>query len=68
MPDTLNWKEDRIVKTLKQHGPLSLVELGWRCFPGVRPKAKRLSQVRNSLRKPVRLRLAKRVDDGTYDA
>jgi len=64
----LNWKEKRVVAALRTHGPLTLNELGWRCFPGVRPKEKRLSQVRNSLRKPGKMKLVRRVDEGTYDA
>lgn len=66
--DDLNWMEARIVETLRSKGRLTLVQLGKRCFPGVPPRERRLSRVRNGLRKPMRLGLIRRVDNGTYEA
>lgn len=63
----LNWKEERVVQLLIDAGePMTLQELRRKAFPGVRPTAKGDSQVRNSLRKPRRLKLVKRVKAGLY--
>lgn len=63
----LNWKEERIVELLLSCGePLTLKQLRRKAFPGVRPITKADSQVRNSLRKPRKLRLIKRVEAGKY--
>lgn len=65
----LNWKEKRVVTTLKKsRRPLTIRELTRRCFPGVRPVEKGDSQVRNSLRKPVRDAIVRKVGAGTYAA
>jgi hypothetical protein len=65
----LNWKEERVVGVLKKAArPLTIREIGARCFPGVRPVTKRDSQVRNSLRKPVREKRAAFFSAGTYKA
>lgn len=64
----LNWKEQRVVKLLAVGSSLTLVQLGNRCFPGVRPRSKRLSWVRNALRRPREHGLVLRVSKGTYKA
>lgn len=66
----LNWKEERVVARLKEVAPsaLTIRELARKCFPGVRPASKADSQVRNSLRKPTRLRMIKKAGEGAYKA
>jgi hypothetical protein len=63
----LNWKEERVITALVA-GPASIADLRRKCFPGVRPATKGDRQVRNSLRKPMKLRLVVAVGDGTYAA
>lgn len=67
--DDLNWKEQRVVEALQQkQDKLTIRELARACFPGVRPVEKADSQVRNALRKPRKLKLVRKVGEGTYQA
>lgn len=64
-----NWKEDRVITALKRsEEPLTIRQLAWKCFPGVRPVTKADSWVRNALRILVRDGYASRKARGTYDA
>jgi len=66
-----NWNsnEKRLLETLKRaRGPLHLSELAKRAFgPRRLKKEKANSWARNSLRRPVKFRLVKQVERGTYE-
>lgn len=75
----LSEKEERVLDVLKGRtfrpdrkfeakDRLTIAEIATRGFPHVRPKAKAESWVRNALRALVELKLAKKVDRGTYKA
>jgi hypothetical protein len=70
MPEkqSLNRKELKVVDVLHKRGPLTIRQMARLCFPGVRPITKADSQTRNSLRRPLRDGLVKRVGHGTYEA
>jgi hypothetical protein len=63
---TFNWKEARVMDALRSAPEaMTLEQLAASCFP----KSKKAnSWARNSLRKPVRLGLARKVARGTYGA
>ena len=65
----LHWKTARVRDALKQSDtPLTIQQLARKCFPGVRPRAKAQSQVRNHLRVLVPRGEARKVGRGTYRA
>ncbi len=67
--DDLHWKTVRVRDALRASDePLTIRELARKCFPGVRPREKADSQVRNHLRVLVPRGEARKVRRGTYEA
>lgn len=64
----LNWKEERVVKALRTVEYATIRWVARKCFPGVRPATKADSQVRNSVRKPIKIGLVARHARGVLRA